>query len=271
MDREGLPDVLYKFRPLASDDDWVRLEQILTARELWFSSVDKFNDPFEGLPVLSTAPTTFKRALDWAKRKYSEFNYTDRQQRRKGQQHVARGLRRGLSHSGRIPEIDGVGICCLMTRVDSLLAWSHYSARHRGVALGFRVAPVTSEHPIGNMFSFALPVKYADRRPSSDVVRDDNESRFSNLFLTSAKCWEYEHEWRLLVDPNVPESQVYCRRANSPALFDVIDLVEVRFGSRLAEKDQYRVRQMLRCTGANPALSVAKTHSTEYGLTFRAL
>jgi len=269
LDNLRPPDTLYKLRPLASERDWDRvLGSILSRQELWFASVDTFNDPFEGTPVLEAEPTSFSNAVEWSKRVSRQFSTGNRNERRQQYKAAARKVSRGFTFSGEVPGIRQVGIGCLMESITSLLAWSHYAAGHAGVALGFRVGKLTSEAPTGNMFSFAFPVEYPSLRPKSNILRDSETTRFRNLLLTKAKCWEYEKEWRILSDPNVPSSQIYCKAANSPGRFDASDLVDVVFGARTNATDIRRLRDALQTTSLRPKLRQARLHPTAYSLEF---
>lgn len=264
---EPLPSVLYKFRPLTNESDWARVREILLKRQLWFSSVDRFNDPFEGLISLDVPKTERSVAREWANRMGAHIATGNRATRRHKIQEVTRRVKHGFQVNGLLPDVNKIGICCLMETVDSLLAWSHYAGGHMGIAIGFRPR---LESP-GNMFSFAHRVSYAENKPIDDIVHGPRAKAFDTALLTKAKCWEYEKEWRLISDPMVPDSIRVGARANSAAIFAVGDILEIRIGAKVGDTDRRRLMVLLKESGMSPQLVRASLHPTKYEIVFTSI
>ncbi len=264
---EPLPPLLYKFRPLTNESDWARVSEILLKKQLWFSSVDRFNDPFEGLVALDIRKTDQKTAREWSTRVGAHIATGNREARRTKIQEVVRRVKHGMRVNGLLPGVNEIGICCLMETVDSLLAWSHYTNGHRGLAIGFRPRP---ELP-GNLFSFSHRVLYAENKPIDDIVHGPRAKAFDSALLTKAKCWDYEKEWRLISDPMVPDSMRVGARANSAATFTAEAVLEVRIGAKLSDIDRRRLVLLLKESGMSPQLFSASLHPTKYEIVFHKL
>ena len=78
------------------------------------------------------------------------------------------------------------------------LLWAHYADSGKGVVIGYDISILkkfTNEHEI------LRPVQYQDQLPivsESLVVRPDNG--LQNLMLMKSKHWQYEEEWRLILE-----------------------------------------------------------------------
>jgi hypothetical protein len=109
--------------------------------------------------------------------------------------------------------------------------WSHYAAQHRGFCVQYDCREGTG------LRRFAKKVKYEDIVPSlsaADFVPQGNGDAVDTLWLTKAKCWSYEEEWRVMA-PNGNQSY------QAPS-----DIVSVIFGARMSEQDRSMVIRALR-------------------------
>ena len=88
-----------------------------------------------------------------------------------------------------------VGIFCCSKNWHNPLLWSHYAARHRGIAFGFDMPD-----------NKAIEVKYSKERPlftSTSLSRkSDNTEYLEKLSRTKLKSWEYEEEVRFIYPLN---------------------------------------------------------------------
>jgi hypothetical protein len=83
------------------------------------------------------------------------------------------------------------GLLCFSRKWESPVLWSHYGAKHTGMALGFDIEDSSVDS-----------VKYADQRMALPVVDDTlefDEPFMRRLLLTKFKHWEYEDEVRVFV------------------------------------------------------------------------
>jgi len=194
------PQFLYKFRALDGASAHYTSE-IIRKRSLWFSKPLSFNDPFDCVPVVSTAATDaeFKAYLD---RLYKKHNPTmSREQRRASIGEIMKDPKR-RHDSSFVKEIvretvdravNSAGVLSLSSRFDHVLMWSHYASSHSGICLRFKLR---EESWLKN----AQKVIYSPDRPIINIVKDEAMEMQRKAILVKADFWSYEEEWRV-VDP----------------------------------------------------------------------
>lgn len=91
------------------------------------------------------------------------------------------------------------GIICMSTTWQEPLLWGHYADKHKGICLGFDVEDEDWQK-----------VKYRKERPSlarygAKSLDDITEKQWEEISLTKFKAWEYEKEYRCLVELTEPD------------------------------------------------------------------
>lgn len=84
------------------------------------------------------------------------------------------------------------GIICFSADWTDPVLWSHYAARHKGVALGFNVEAL-----------LAKEVQYSSARLKLKMPKGTKSitPKLADLLIcTKFESWSYEREWRLLCD-----------------------------------------------------------------------
>lgn len=83
------------------------------------------------------------------------------------------------------------GVLCFCANWTNPVMWSHYGARHTGIALGFDLRR-----------SRAQPVRYEEKRLSLDEAKPGELSSHVKdlLVVTKFKHWEYEQEQRVIIN-----------------------------------------------------------------------
>jgi hypothetical protein len=203
---------------------------MLTLGEVYFAPPSSFNDPFDSRLTLNFSPppndwTHMARAMlphneAWEK-VVDEFDKAGR--------HVEEDLL-SLYESKLYNE---VGIFSLSERNDDILMWSHYADCHKGICFQFSITPESPFHPPPQ------PVVYQERCPSLNAFQSTFDEQASAAFLTKAKHWEYEKEWRIVDYDNGPGLRI-C----NPKLITAVVL-----GWKTSEDDEQMVRSWLRETG----------------------
>ena len=83
-------------------------------------------------------------------------------------------------------------VCCFTTQFDNFLMWSHYSNSHKGFCVGY------NEEDIRGIDGCNLhKVKYQRGLP---VIGDISRLSQKDVFFTKGDIWEYEEEYRALID-----------------------------------------------------------------------
>lgn len=183
IDSKKLPPILYKFYPV---EPW--LPQLFAGESISFSSRLKFNDPFDCRPG-------FKLDSGAEARKYlhEKFRSTSLSASKRIRE-VERIMKKNAGQESFASEathkmLDEVGILCLTTKWDNALMWAHYAKDHTGICVGFKRST--------GIFNAAKPITYSDDFPIIARPRDTENDMFRKTFLTKAKCWDYEEEWRI--------------------------------------------------------------------------
>ncbi len=199
------PEYFYKYKHIDKDHlDYSRC--IFTDNELYFSTADDFNDPFD---------CSYRLVINGSE---ADPEY---EQMKVG------------------PEW---GICCLSAVRDHILMWAHYANGHRGFCLQFLnnindpfcakrrpddPDPAAQSHSDISPF----PITYSINYPVVDRSFD-YEQLVRNGLLTKATPWKYEKEWRLL-DLNGRGVRKF------PSQF----LTGVIFGCEMSEDHKEKVRE----------------------------
>lgn len=208
-------DRLFKYMPWNENT-----QDCLISNRFWFSSPEKFNDPFDCAISLSTdnlAPNL--RLLDsWKNKPIVGLDLHDSKKSLEAvRQHVAELLRDikvaapHLSEEVKAAQLDemssaqlkselrNLGVTCLTEQSDNMLMWSHYAGQHTGICIEF-------ERSQNNMLAddgATLPVRYSSKLPKlfanayrSGSGKDRMEIERS-LIYTKSLDWAYEREWRI--------------------------------------------------------------------------
>ena len=167
---EGLPKMIYKYRPLTTRNDIIRYFDILKKNRLFFPTSTQLNDPFEGM----LCPNNF---------------------------YVA-GTGMFLAADEIYPDLekykDNTRVLSLSEDCFSPQLWAYYCNDYQGIVLCFytdksfknikKVQYVDSSYDLG----------YGDEELSGEVLY--NALANSLLFKTSS--WKYEFEWRIIEKDN---------------------------------------------------------------------
>lgn len=91
------------------------------------------------------------------------------------------------------------GVICLSEINDSILMWSHYAHNHKGICIEFDRRP---GNPLGDP-DICKPVEYGFDYPVIDfgkMFRDRDGKTLELMMRYKANCWEYEKEWRVIMN-----------------------------------------------------------------------
>ena len=185
------PRFLYKFRRLQNAEDMKHLREIIVRSELWLSSPDNFNDPFDMSAKFvfdATVEERRQKVRDVLKEQGKKFHEIERLlpefMRKFDEENLVDRLRKTTKE---------IGVCAFAGDPRNILMWSHYASNHEGLCLVFEIArdPKT--------FTDALPVEYSVDYPVLNWFRDfDQDSDTLRIVRRKHKGWEYEKEWRII-------------------------------------------------------------------------
>lgn len=141
-------------------------------------------------------------------------------------------------------KLSEIGVISLTQIPNNILMWSHYAEKHYGFCLGFEFKKI----PITTQEYIIKPVNYMKKFPSLDLDKIDVTTEYiigsdpkikveidwdnpnlQKVIFTKSKCWEYEKEWRILLQQGGEEVNY------------IGDLTEVIFGLRCDNKTQSNI------------------------------
>lgn len=245
------------------------LARTFTHCELYFASPTQFNDPFDCCPPFSITDYTDNDLIDHFRKAFSSIcpHISDPELEAIIGKRVASIVQNDLFKSDIVaPFISSchevnreLGVLCLSEVPDDILMWSHYADGHRGVVLQFDKSILESAFG-------ACSCKQVDCKNNILTLREINGANPDELvrllLLKKANRWEYEKEWRIIIDPSLNKLIPNCRIDRFPkdALTGVI------FGAEMAPEDQYTVHMWLKDGSHQAQIYKAMRETGSYSL-----
>lgn len=184
------PRFLYTYISSDIKDEWLR--SILIDSDLYLSSPQDFNDPFDTSANVIYTGTPQKNRLRYKQLIKDRMPGISRAQRReKLLEFERRGVSPEVIKETFLRHTQGVGLACFTEDPRNILMWSHYAKKHSGIVLQFELARDPES------LLFALKMHYSDDYPSYDFHKD-LQDQFEPILLRKALLWKYEMEWRIL-------------------------------------------------------------------------
>jgi len=159
---------------------------------LWFSSPDRFNDPFD----CNVSCFIGRNRRDFEERLEAFFGRTKENTivRMFGKSAAGwRSKNKVLMDIFRLFCRSRTRVCCLSASCNNVVMWAHYANQHKGMCLMF------NSHKSGLIRDNVLPVQYYDKYPSDlvDARRIDDWGMLTkHLLAAKSSAWSYEQEWR---------------------------------------------------------------------------
>ena len=229
------PRVLYKYRSLAGKNrDYTK--RLIVDRELYFASVDEFNDPFDCRASIVVPRATPEQWKEFGLPRRPPRELREKMMAEKGQQVLLESVRK-------------LGIFCSTSDAFSILMWSYYTLGHTGVCLGFRTS-TGSGSPLWD----SRPVEYSDVYPSYNPLRREAGGEESVL-IKKAKPWEHESEWR-----------AFNSDGHGVVRYEQNVLKEVVLGCRIRPKDRDDILKWIGASGQAITVLQARQHSDAFRL-----
>ncbi|MCS6116231.1 DUF2971 domain-containing protein [Shewanella baltica] len=239
------PDVtsLFKYCPIGKNQ-----LSALAQKKIWYSKPAGFNDPFDTRFSVTGKKHVYVQETDSQKlRQMFDEDMNDAVVHKKVSLEVALDqFRTG---------IEELGILSLANSNTNLLMWSHYAAEHKGMCLEFERNADTKLSDS----EAAKPIHYTDNHPTLSAKallnQVDTLSSQRRILYSKSKHWEYEQEWRHIVE--------YGNQLHSwPA-----PLIAVYFGCKAEEPDINLVKSVI----SDPKVKYYKgyQYSDTFGIYFQ--
>lgn len=212
---QDVPNIIYKYRNfegLNVKNNWG--VKTLFNYQLYAASKDKFNDPFDNaLPFIYLEDTfilenfikkyirhskniddlKYKSRIELIYAATERYNYI-----------VSDREKHWEENKERINKLDNdfYGILSFSKCSENILMWSHYAEYHKGFCLGFNTDLFLKQIENiakSNGCKFG-PVIYDNKYPIIDFIEEYNVKTTFERCFTKNECWEYEEEYRLVLN-----------------------------------------------------------------------
>jgi len=178
------PKYLYRYCPWND-----RTKLLLMRNALYLPKASDFNDPFDcRMPICFKDNPDVNADLVWRRLAVKDHAYIWLDSAN-ADSHKYREYKSQLDNA-----YPSLRLLCFSANKTSIPMWSHYAASHTGVCIRFRINTV-------DLFTQVAMVKYSNKSPICNIKTCSEEDLLRATILWKAKCWSYEHEWRLVI-PN---------------------------------------------------------------------
>jgi hypothetical protein len=276
-------------------------QAILHNRNLRWSAVSCFNDPFDGQFNLqlqfnneevvqavlerhwdvlsgvrhSSAKNKLGALLNFAASRLGS-KLTKEQFLSEMRAAVEQGIHNGneqvpLVHQAIREVLADFKFLCLTERHDSILMWSHYAQHHTGAVFRFSCQPQSD-----SLWGVAKPVKYPREMPRLmnqgqfiDLLSGDfsleTHLTLDSIVFTKADEWSYEKEWRVAMPGTNSKEQWQCFR------FDASELSAVYFGCNMHHDAKETIKALINRHYPETEIWAAQKSTTEFALEFEQI
>ena len=200
----------------------------LRTRSLWLAKPSTFNDPYDCALTLSEGKyrESVLHAITAA------INAPDTPQERRdalakewpGDREAFEKARQSILNLFK-----DAGICCFSTNDNHILMWSHYAHNHTGICVEYDFSPGSGTTILPRQVRYKRDIpqlSLADFAPSA------SSSTFDTLWLTKAPEWEYENEWRIIMNEGNKN-------------YEAPPIISVAFGAKTSDTDKFKVIESL--------------------------
>lgn len=186
----------------------------LRARQIFFSNVTEFNDPFDS-QVNAIYAGTEQEWINYLERLGLSLAEINRKIWALKHVNKQRGERRGILVYDRYQDFqEGAYVCCFSQKPDIILMWGHYADSHKGMVLGFNTVGKESvkyieiepnqikiENLEDNRLLPLMDIEYsADLPTPGHGLKEHNYVK--RFMKTKFADWAYEQEVRAFLNRN---------------------------------------------------------------------
>ncbi len=261
---------LYKYRRWDDDEKHQHQKTVITEKKIYFTSADKFNDPFDCNIPLRYDLLLEEDQLSVIKRYIleiqpninpTELNTLAEKGHEKGYLNSQENIERALKKLRNV-----IGIFTATKTYKNILMWSHYANSHSGYCVGFNLPKLLlffKKLKNDRRITITEPVKvvYKNKYPIYLPNVSDDDDSYIKPFVTKSKLWKYEDEYRIF----------RSGLANFSLQLDEGIISKVILGSMMESKHREEIKLEL-CKWPNRIeLFEAKMRKDQFGLDFERI
>lgn len=218
------PQILYKYRNCSDSDCSI---ENLKNSVVWCSTLDNYNDPYEGYSTISFLPC-FKAFLSRTNKYNKEYlnsignideliNFIKKEcplthDKAKEFLNYHKKIFEKKRKMYRDMNIQSTAICSFSEENNNGLMWAHYSDSHKGFCIAY-----DTEQMQNNLYKVNYAKKIFNITDEFVKALKSNENYVANNNLAIQMCtqkdiiWEYEKEWRIIFseidkNPEIPSA-----------------------------------------------------------------
>lgn len=246
-----MPKSLYKYfslhelnegdRYYVAGETVYREERVFTHSEIYFSSPEKFNDPYDcRLPTISFEASD----KEWLNYYIQYLGRAEAEQKIRENHHKDPVHQNGFIKRFQ-DKIFELGVLCLSEVPNNILMWSHYADGHKGFCLQFENTDIRAQK-----------VKYSESYPVINYLLTPEEDQRELTLLTKTIHWSYEKEWRIIEYQHPPGTCDFPKEK----------ITGVILGSEMPVKIKQLIRQWVGDREPHIDIYEAKKKHLKYGL-----
>jgi hypothetical protein len=260
------PKKLYKYRTFDKDGYY---KSLIKNNELFFSSPDKFNDPFDCCAYMDLTKDAKQKIMALCEENYrSQLKHAPKNLVDKTM-NVFRSMDDSLfKNKLNMAKVfyEGAklhGICSLSEKFDNILIWSHYAECHKGFCIEYNVDIMvdkirTDFQKIENVLALGK-VNYMMEYP---IINDIfNITGNIDIYFRKHPDWNYEAEWRLL----------HLNHPNQGIKFPEGIITAIYFGVECPKTDIDKVWELVKDKEHKPKFYKAYKALSSFALEFREI
>lgn len=176
------------------DKEWIR--RLLINREIRFTDINDFNDPFDCQILLNMNNANAEEIRQFYDKHLAPLQGSPTFQQFSADPLLRNIYAEGLRRSIKLDKL--VRILCLSEKCDDILMWSHYANRHRGMVVGFKKSKLKPESIVQVIYDDNY-LSLSDFLNITNVPQDSQKANESSMKFYTRKSthWRYESEFRM--------------------------------------------------------------------------
>jgi hypothetical protein len=251
--------ILYKYRSYEKDSSAKqRTIGILKKKELFFSGIEAFNDPFDGrvhlrydgkINEIKSAQVRVQYAMKLTKDKkegitmLQALNLID-------ERFTQKYIEEETFNKERLKRVQKLhnrkGVLALSSKNDNILMWSHYSNNHYGVCFGFECTD--------GIYNNHKKVRYQTHYDDIWSWLHTDDEIVDRILFSKSIDWQYEDEYRII------KSEIGCEKIPENSLKEII------FGCKMAKEDKLEIIEFCNTNNISTSFKEAKLDVESYKL-----
>lgn len=203
--------------------------EMIKNQEIFLSSPDGFNDPFDCCEGLIEFKITKEFIREYITKHPAIIGMSSREQRRRIEKQALENPNSLNLDEFYKTQKQKFGICCFSWDCKNIVMWAHYADNHQGICIGFKnLSPVV----IGLYGIY--PVEYVSEITKYQFDSFEDTQYWQHWLCTKSKMWDYEQEVRLI-----------SKSFNGVLKFPQKTISEVILGLSVSNKDEQKIIDLL--------------------------